>query len=87
MAGVSPKPLVVTVTFDLHLMRIKTHLMRIRRIRKFLDLKMLQARLSGEIPEFLCLKQSLVLDIILMNLRQSHLLWVLGLLNCNSGTV
>lgn len=72
MAGVSPKPLVVTVTFDLHLMRI-------RRIRKFLDLKMLQARLSGEIPEFLCLKQSLVLDIILMNLRQSHLLWVLGL--------
>lgn len=70
MAEVSPKPLVVTVAFDLH---CDSHFMRIRRIRKFLDLKMLQARLSGGIQEFLCLKQSLVLDIILMILRQSHL--------------
>lgn len=76
MAGVSPKPLVVTVTVDLH---CDSLFMRIRRVRKFLDLKMLQVRLCGGIPEFLCLKQILVLYILLMNLRQSYLLWLLGL--------
>lgn len=76
MAGVSAKPLVMTVTADLH---CNSHFKRIRHVRKFLDLKMLQARLFAGIPEFLRLKQSLVLYILLMNLRQSYLLWVLGL--------